>query len=310
MRTPAALWLGLALAASSGLVSAQHGFVPPPDRALHERLAEARVVAFATIDRVDDGRIAVRDAEAVLGTVEPSFEVKRSPGAPPPWIPGQRVLLLLSGARSPYRWVEKPIEAEKGAVLDGPAAEARWRRAVRALDSVRSDGEARRDLYASWCDGDDEALRVAGLRGLLDLSTLLEFMDEDFARDRVRVATDESRALPVRRAAARVAARHATGIAALLAFLAEAGPDADPEIAEVALRAGLRAGHSEAESALSALLRSGSPELRSVALGLASLARGPEAEQALAELAVGHSQEGVRSEAMTALKKLRRNRGG
>ena len=307
MRTRAVLLLsGLLACGPAALARAQHGFVPPADRPLHERLAEARVVAFGTVERVSESRIAVRDATAALGSIEPAFEVKRAPSRPPPWIEGDRALLLLSGARSPYRWVENPVEV---IVLDGVDGEARFRRAVRELDAVRTDGAARRDLYARWCDEGSDDLRAVGLRGLLDVPGMIGSLDETFALDRARVAADGRRPLAVRRAAVRVATRHPAGITVMLEFVRRAAESGvDPEIADIAVQAGLRTRNPVAEPALLALLAQDEPELREVGLRLAVFARGREAERRLSELAVGHPEEAVRDEAMTALKKLRRSR--
>lgn len=298
------LLLALALAPAA---LAQHGFVPPEDRALHLRLDAAQVVAIGTIERVDEGRIAVKDAEALRGDVAAAFELKRAPSTPPPWVPGERALLLLDGERSPYRWVEKPVEAESIRLASDEDV-ALWREAVLALEAARGDAIARRALYARWCDEGPEPLRTAGLRALIDIQTMFGLLDEPFARERAGVAADATRAQAARVAAAQVASRHPAGIAALLAHLREAGAEADGQVAATALEAGLRVRDPGAEPALSHLLRSSSTELRTVALSLVVFAQGLETEQALAELAVGHAEASVREQATTALKKLRRNR--
>lgn len=297
--------LGVAAAVLAAPARAQHGFVPPEDRPLHERLAAARVVAIATVAEVRPGRIAFEDAVAVLGTVEPELELKRAPSRPPPWVAGDRVLLLLTGARSPYRWVEKPVEAWS---LADAVAERRVAEAVRALDAVRTDAAARRDLYALWSDGSDADLAAQGQRGLLDAGALAGTTDEAFALERARVAADADQPIEVRRRAARIAARYPEGVAALLAHLARTLPDTDARIAELALQSGLIARAPGVEARLVQLLDAPESELGELGFRFASFATGPEVERKLSELAVGHPDASVRTEATQALKSLRKRR--
>ncbi len=298
-------WLGILLLAAAP-ASAQHGFIPPDDRPVHGRLAAARIVALGTVTHVGEARIQIDGAEAVLGMVPSSFEVKRAPSRPPPWVEGDRVLLLLAGARSPYRWVDAPAEAPPA--LDGAEAERRWVGAIRAMDAARTDATARRDLYARWCDEGPEDLRSAGLRGLLDVPGMVGALDAPFARERAAVAADAERPLEVRRAAARVATRHPAGIEALLAHLAEAGPGSHPEIADISLQAALRTRSPAAEARLVDLLPEATGALREVVLRLAAYALGPDVERELAEMVVGHPDAAVRTEAAASLERLRRNR--
>jgi len=295
-----ALALGVALA--SAPARSQHGIVPPEDRPLHERLAAARIVAIATVAEVDVGRIAFEAVEPVLGRAPAELRMKRSPSKPPPWRAGDRVLLLLAGARSPYVWVDRPVEAVTLADAD---AERRVARAVRALDAVRVDAKARRDLYARWSDADAEPLASLGLRGLLDVGGMAGAMDAEFARARAGAAFDPELPVEARRRAARVAARHPRGVARLLEELAA---DSDPEIAEVALRFGLIVRDPRVEPRIVDLLDAPESELGRIGLELAALARGIEVERRLSELAVGHPAEDVRDEAVDALERLRRNR--
>jgi hypothetical protein len=297
--------LAFAVAAlAAAPAAAQHGFVAPEDRPLHVRLAAASIVAIATVADVGTGRIAFESAEPVIGRIAPSFELKRAPSNPPPWVAGDRVLLLLDGARSPYRWVDKPIEAS---TLPDAAAERRFAAAVRDLAAVRTDAKARRDLYARWSDGPDEDLAAVGQRGLMDVGGMTAVMDEPFALDRVRVASDPARRLPVRRRAARIAARNPAGIAALLAYVERTLPDTDPKIVETALRAGFLARDPAFDPCLVQLLDTPEGELGSLGFRLAGLAGGPTVERKLSELAVGHPDEEVRNDAVQALRTLRRN---
>jgi hypothetical protein len=305
-RVPRLLAIGLVMLCAAAPARAQHGLVPPEDRPLHERLAAAPVVAIATVKRIDAGRVLAEDAAPLLGTVATSFELKRAPSRPPPWKEGDRVLLLLSGARSPYRWVDRPVEAL--APLADAEAERRWSSAIRELAGLRSDPAARRDLYARWCDAGPEDLRAAGLRGLLDLPGMVGVLDERFALERAAVASDVARPLAVRRPAALVATRHPAGIEALLAHLGEAGAASDAELADIVLQAGLRTRSPAAEARLVELLPVAEGALREVVLRLASYALGLEVEHQLSELAVGHPEARVRADATEALKRLRRNR--
>lgn len=268
------------------------------------RLAAASIVAIATVTEVGMGRIAFESAQSVIGSVASSFEMKRAPSDPPPWVAGDRALLLMDGARSPYRWVDKPVEA---VTLPDAAAERRFTAAIHALAAVRTDARARRDLYARWSDGPDEDLAALGQRGLMDVAGMLGVLDEPFALDRVRVASDPEQRLPVRRRAARIAARNPAGIAALLAYVERSLPDTDPRIAEVALGSGLLARDPTVAPCLVQLLDSPTGELGAVGFRLAALAKSPDVERKLSELAVGHPDEKVRDDAVRALRTLRHN---
>ena len=294
--------LGLA---AVGSATAQHGFVAPEDRPLHERLGAARIVAVATVAAVGSGRIRVEDAVAIVGSVEPEFQLKRSPSHSPPWVPGDRVLLLLAGARSPYRWVDEPVEA---ITLSDAGAERRFRRAVLEMNAVRLEPAARRDLYARWSDGTDEDLAALGQRGLLDVPGMAPVLDADFALERAAVATDAGRPIEVRRRAARIAVRHPAGIAALLRYLARTFPATDVGIGEVALEAGLLLRDPAAEARLVDVLAAPGTELGRIGLRLARFASGSDVERKLSEVAVGDPDAAVRSEATHALQRLRHNR--
>jgi hypothetical protein len=297
---------GLALALSfAAPARAQHGIRPPEDRPLHERLAAARLVAIATVAEVGVSRIQLEDANAVVGSVPESFELKRAPSKPPPWIVGDRAVLLLAGARSPYVWVDRPAEA---IAVDDPVAERRLVEALREMDAARVDPRARRDLYARWSDGPHEDLAALGLRGLMDVPGMAGALDGEFATARAAVATDPERSLAVRRRAARVAARHPDGVAALLRHVEATAPDTDVEIARIAIQAGLLTRDPAVEACLVDLLEVPDGELGRVGLELAAFAHGREVEQRLSELAVGHPDEAVRDGAVLALQRMRRNR--
>jgi hypothetical protein len=300
----AVLWLAL-VAATAAPAGAQHGIRPPEDRPLHERLAAARLVAIATVAEVGESRILLEDATAVVGSAPASFELKRAPSKPPPWVVGDRAVLLLAGARSPYVWVDRPVEA---IALADAAAERRVAAALRAMDAARVDPTARRDLYARWSDGRHEDLAALGLRGLMDVPGMAGVLDAGFATARAAVASDAERSLPVRRRAARVAARHPAGVAALLRHVEETAPDTDVEIARIAIQAGLLTRDPAVEPRLVDLLAAPDGDLGRVGLELAAFAHGTEVERRLSELAVGHPDEAVRDGAVHALQRMRRNR--
>jgi len=283
-----------------------HGRVPPADRPLHERLERARYVGFATVARVEAGRIAFEDPRAVIGTLGGAFQVKRAPSRSPPVAVGDRVLLLLRGARSPYVWVERPAEV---VVAEDAAAEARWSEALRRLDAVRTDAVARRDLYASWVDAGPEPLREAALRALLDPGLPASVADPAFVEGRLAVVRDPARPRAARRAAARVAARHPEGVAGLLDHLARVGPDADPEIARVALRIALLVGMEGAEALLLDLMTGTPDALRQEAVRLARLARSEAVEEELARVAAADADDAIRKEAVNSLEAIRRREG-
>src|SRR5262245_58516334 len=110
------------LVALAAPAAAQHP-MPARARALHERLAAADVVAVATIGPIHEGRVEVRDATVLRGNAPASFEIKRSPAAPPPFVTGVPAVLLLRGARPPYVLVDEPREV----ILPSDAAAAkRW----------------------------------------------------------------------------------------------------------------------------------------------------------------------------------------
>ncbi|MBW2312968.1 MAG: hypothetical protein JRH10_02170 [Deltaproteobacteria bacterium] len=305
---------GLALVALAVLCAAparaQHGFVPPDDRVLHERLAGARIVAVATVAEVDTGRIAFESGRSILGRIEPEFEVKRSPSNPPPWVPGDRALLMLSGARSPYRWVEKPVET---VALADAAAEARFTAAVRAMDAARVDAKGRRDLYARWADGMHEDLAAVGQRGLMDVPSMVNLLDVEFVTGRVGVAIDPERPVVARRRAARIAARHPDGVSALLRHVEDEGPATDPGVGELAIQSGLLLRDPAVEARIIDLLDTPETELGGIALRLAGAAGGRALERKLSELAVGYPDETIRGEAAQSLRNLRKrsaSRGG
>jgi hypothetical protein len=157
--------LGL-LVAFAWPAAAQHP-PPPGPRPLHQRLASAELAALVRVERVDEGRIALRLEQALLGEPPESFEVKRSPLAPPPLATGDRALLLLRGARPPYVLADAPSEVIR---ISDDAMAARWAGALRAVLASRGDEEALVKVYLGWIESGPESLRELGAAGLRALA--------------------------------------------------------------------------------------------------------------------------------------------
>jgi hypothetical protein len=167
-------------------------------RSLHARLALADAVAVASVERVELGRVHLRDAEALIGSVPGSFELKRAPSSPPPLAEGERVLLLLRGARSPYLLVDAPSELQK---LPDAGTELRWRNAVLALAQKRGDPPALLELYLGWLDPTAPDLSRAGLLGLDDPTSPFPPLPAEALLRLARFAGDARAELGLRRAA-------------------------------------------------------------------------------------------------------------
>jgi hypothetical protein len=155
----------LALAGAAGAQPIGHP-VPLGPRPLHLRLAQAEVVAVVKVERVDEGRIALRLEDALAGSPPEAFEAKRSPLRPPPLATGDRALLLLRGARPPYVLVDEPSEVIR---LSDDAMAARWSAATRAALAARGDPAALEAVYAEWVANGPSSLRDLGSAGLLAL---------------------------------------------------------------------------------------------------------------------------------------------
>jgi hypothetical protein len=136
--------------------------LPPLPRAFHARLAAADVVAVLRVERVDEGRLAVRLEQALLGAPPAAFEVKRSPLRPPPLATGDRALLLLRGDRPPYVLADEPSEVIR---LADDAMAARWSEAASGALAARGDPAALAALYADWIERGPASLRDLGAAG-------------------------------------------------------------------------------------------------------------------------------------------------
>ena len=121
--------------------------IPPLVRALHERTQIAEVVALVRVTGIAAGRIAVETRAGLRGAPPASFEVKYSPLSPPQLRAGDRALLLLRGARSPYVLVDEPREV---LVFDTDSDEAALRDGLPALLAVDRDLRTAACVYSSW----------------------------------------------------------------------------------------------------------------------------------------------------------------
>ena len=149
------------------------------------------MVAVATIGPIHEGRVEVRDAAVLRGDAPASFEIKRSPANPPPFVTGVPAVLLLRGARPPYVLVDEPREL----ILPTDAATAkRWTDALRSLFAAEGDPDRLLHTYLLWLDGDDETLREAAAAALADPRAPYLPLDAEDATARARAALDPRRA--------------------------------------------------------------------------------------------------------------------
>ena len=297
----ALLFLGGSLAAASA--GAQHP-VGPRARAFHARLAQADAVAVATVKSVELGRLRFEDVRSLRGDVPNPFQVKRAPGAPPPLAAGDRVLLLLRGARPPYVLVDEPDETIR---LADSASEERWSAAVLAWLAVRERPQAWVPLYLSWIDAGPDTLRDLAVQSLGDLAAPFQPLSPEVFVGLGTAAWDPARSLAARRAAAQLAFLSPEGSEALAEGLF-AATDADPVIAQAALRVAPRQG-ARASALLLRGLEHGDAEVRRTALRTArGLGAGADAElRAAVERIAGDpaAESWLRADAQETLAALR-----
>jgi len=282
--------------ASAGPAAAQHP-LPPRDRPLHVRIAAADVVAVATIGPIHEGRVEVRDAAVLRGDAPASFEIKRSPAAPPPFVTGVPAVLLLRGARPPYVLVDEPREV----ILPSDAAAAkRWTEALHALFAAESDPQKLLHTYLVWLDGDDETLRDAAGAALSDSTAAYFPISRVDALDRARAALDPRRVPAARRISAGLASTQPDGAAALVAGTPGDAPDA--QVVSIALRGTEKTAPAEARAA--AVLRSlasESAEVRRAALMAATAVWNAEIAKKVTELAAHDADADVQMDARDVL---------
>lgn len=284
------LVLGVALGAAAP-VSAQHP-LPQRNRALHERIALADVVAVGTIGPIREGRIEVRDAAVLRGNAPASFEIKRSPAVPPAFVTGVPAVLLLRGARPPYVLVDEPREV----VLPSDAAAAkRWTEALRALFAAEGDPSRLLHTYLVWLDGDDETLREAAGAALATTEAPYFPLPRDVALERARAALDPRRAPSARRVSAGLASTHPDGAAALVAGIPGESPDA--QVVAIALRGTPSVAKEPHEAALLRALADGDANVRRAALMSAALIWNDAIAGKIHELAASDPDQDVKSDA-------------
>jgi hypothetical protein len=284
---------------------AQMGFhpMPKPPAPLHERIAQADVVAVGRIEAVEPGRLRVGDAVVVSGGADARFEVKRAPASPPPLEAGQSALLVMRGARSPYVLVG---EARETTALADASSAPRVAEAVAELVRARADEASLRELYFAWLDADVAVLREWAVLGLVAENQPLRPLPGDLLERAARSALDPARSPEARRGFAEVAVRSREGAALLVAKVPGSVSESDPQVASLALMAGRGFDLAETPAALSRTLRHERVEVRRAGI---SIARSFELEAVRAELertAANDPEEELRNEARRTLTALER----
>ncbi len=296
--------LAVLLASASGVAQVPGAHpMPKAPRPLHVLAAATDAIALGTIESVSDGRIQVRDAIAIEGSVPPELELKRAPSNPPPYARGDRVLLLLRGARSPYVLVDEPRES----VVVPAGGNERWLVAIRAFQAARAQPEELRDLYFSWLDGDDPVLRDLGLRGFYDPSAAFQPIPGALGAESARRALDPSYPVEVRRARAAVAVLSPDGYVVLARDVLLPGTAEDGTVYETALQASLlrRKEVVDIRPALARGLRSSDAAVRQVAVRYAVNARDPAIVTEVDRLAAEDPNAAVREAAKRAVASAR-----
>lgn len=289
--------------------AAQHP-MPPRARPLHARIASAELVVLGRIETVETGRIAVRTELAFTGEPPPRFEVKRAPSAPPPLAAGDRALLLLRGARSPYLLVDEPREVIR--LVDESGA-ARWSEAVESLLAKREDPEALVGIYVRWLADGPATLRELAFRGLTDPDAAFQPLSEPILLTLARTALDPAQAAEARRASAFLATRSAAATELLLSAVPGDGDGDGPAAVDLAvafsaLRGGVVHRSPALEPALRRALRHPAPEMRRTALRTVTVVPAgiaPSLTNEIAALVAREPDETLREEAKRILEKGR-----
>lgn len=258
---------------------AQHPSLGAPEaRPLTQRLALADAVAIARVAAVEAGRIRLEAARPVIGTIADRFAVKRSPAAPPGLAPGERVALLLRGARSPYLLVCRADELLR---LSGEESATDWAHALADLHRARGDPTATVRVLAAWLRRDGSALQREAARALADPTLPVSALPED-AYPRLAELALSADTAALRRPAAGAAVRGESGRRRLLEGL----PGNDPLVLIAALPVSLESDPEPAKAALLRSLRDERREVREAALRVAApAARSRDVRAALVEIA-------------------------
>lgn len=288
--------LALLLVALAEPAYAQRGHMlrGSTERALHAQLMESDIVAIGSVEDVGPGRIRLGDLTAIEGEIDASIEVKRAPSRPPGLHPGERVLLLLRGARSPFLLVPT---AEEVLRIGDDAGEARMIAALRELRAALSDESALLEHYQAWLAGPAENLRRLAETALTNPSPPLERLDPDTIQGLVDLAIDPVTPPDLRRAAARVAGSDEKGVDALLAALPIGDAnDGDPLLLLDVLRLGSLRASPETNGALLRALRHENAAIRQAALGLGPvMTRDPALRAEIERLAREDASAAVRA---------------
>jgi hypothetical protein len=282
-------------AVSSAAAVTPHGGGMADERPLHVRLAQADAVAIGSVSDSDVGRIRVRNAVGLGGEVEADFELKRAPSRPPELHPGDRVLLLLRGQRSPYLLVDRTAEILR---VDDSGGEAAWHDALAALRAVGDRPGERIALYARWLDSAPPGLQRAALLGLGAEPSLPLAIAERLARE----ATDPSAAPDVRLAAARAAGRSEVGSRELFSRLPGSN-HADPNVLAAAFASPFGGADDTRTAALRRALAHPRADVR--VAGIRFGTRGtlaPDVRATIERLAEDDPDERVRTAAKRALR--------
>ncbi len=289
------LVLGLASAAPAEPPAS--GFLHPlpvTARPLHERLAQAGVIAVGHVAAVQPDRFLVATFGDLRGQPGERFFVKRSRATSPALAADEWGIWLLRGARSPYVNVDTPREFLR---VESRADATRWLVALRDLLATAEQPEALQLVYLNWLDEDFEPLYPVAASALLQPRAGLPPLSESQVRERARAALDAERPRASRRACAQIAASHPTGALALLRGLPGSGRQAsEPEVLEIALQAGFAAQlSSPLEHTVLRALHHEHYEIRLSALRAAKLLWTPAISETVQRLAAEDPNESVRT---------------
>lgn len=305
------LWIAVAVllpcrVAAQDLASVMAHAGQAGPRPLAERLELADAAVLARIEAVAPGRIQLAEIRVLSGHVDPEAQVKRSASRPPALEKGDRALLLLRGARSPYILVDRPDEVVR---LDGDESWERWGAAIEAL-VAESDGDALLGLYASWLEGTDDGLRDEAARALSDSRTSPRPLPPDFVAARVALATAPGAGHRVRAASAIVALQTPEGTELLLRAMPGDAGAAPSGVLAMSLQAGLTLRSPLVLPALARALEHPDRGVRLAALRSgAMLSFVAESRDALVALAQGDPDPEVRALANGVLRRVHRNGG-